>query len=187
VPIDIQEVEIASVIDEVAAELQPLADAKVEIQFLTDIPPDLGLMYTDRGKLKLILKNLVGNAYKYTDEGIIEVRINGDPISIEVQVCDTGQGISGELLPHIFEAFRQGSSGLSRTHGGVGLGLYIVARLLELLGGSITVRSDLGEGSTFCFRLPRSPRARAMPLARPDRRPIDSPDESAYAANPAAR
>jgi signal transduction histidine kinase len=91
------------------------------------------------------------------------------------------------LLPHIFEAFRQGSSGLSRTHGGVGLGLYIVARLLELLGGSITVRSDLGDGSIFCFRLPRSPRSHAMPLVRPERRPIDSVGESAYAATPAAR
>jgi hypothetical protein len=108
------------------------------------------------------LKTLVGNAFKYTDEGVIELHVSADPSWIDFTVSDTGQGISKELLPHIFEAFRQGSTGLSRTHGGVGLGLYIVVRLLELLGGTISVSSEVGEGSLFQFRIPRTARARTM-------------------------
>jgi signal transduction histidine kinase len=165
VPIDIQEVDVAEVVAEVGSELQPLADEKLGIQFVADVGRDLGEIHTDRGKLKLILKNLVGNAYKYSDEGPIAVQVTGSPHWIDFEVSDCGPGISPELRPHIFEAFRQGSSGLSRTHGGVGLGLYIVVRLLELLGGSITVSTELGEGSVFHFRVPRSPRARAAQQA----------------------
>lgn len=187
VPIDIQEVDVAEVVYEVANELQPLADEKLGLQFVPDVAPDLGEVHTDRAKLKLILKNLIGNAYKYSDEGVIEVRVSGSSHWIDVAVSDCGPGIAPELRPHIFEAFRQGSSGLSRTHGGVGLGLYIVVRLLELLGGSITVSSELGEGSRFDFRFPRSPRTRATERATSATVPSQPVPSPRYLSDPARR
>lgn len=154
-PIDWQDIDIADVATEVQSELQPVADGKLSVAFEIAVEPNIGALHTDRGKLKLIIKNLIGNAYKYTDAGSITLSVAGDETSLQFEVADTGVGIPPEVLPHIFEPFRQGSSGLSRTHGGVGLGLYIVSRLLELLGGSITVSSTPGEGTTFRFRLPR--------------------------------
>jgi signal transduction histidine kinase len=183
VPIDLEEVDVPDLVREIIGEAQPLADEKIGIQFSAEVDADLGPVHTDRGKLKLILKNLIGNAFKYSDEGAIEVSVAGDADWIEFAVSDEGPGIPQEQLPLIFEAFRQGSSGLSRTHGGVGLGLYIVARLLELLGGSISVRSAVGEGSTFQFRIPRRPRPRpvARPQAAGDR--LEPPASRAYTVN----
>ena len=112
----------------------------------------------DPEKVKLILRNLVGNAMKFTRAGAIAVTARYDRPArmLAFDVADTGSGISEEDLPHIFGMFRQGTDP-GRSRGGVGLGLYLVKRVVELLGGSISVQSRVGSGSTFHVTLPASP------------------------------
>jgi signal transduction histidine kinase len=102
------------------------------------------------------LSNIVFNAVKYTDRG--EVSVTAKPLEkgrrVAIEVKDTGVGIPEESLPFIFEPFRQVEGSATRSLGGVGLGLAIAKRLIELLHGSIEVESRLGEGTTFCMVLP---------------------------------
>ena len=88
-------------------------------------------------------------------EGGITVAVRGDTRGVELRVSDTGMGIAPEALEMIFEPFRQADESITRSHGGTGLGLHIVKRLLELLGGTVTVESEVGRGSTFRVWVPR--------------------------------
>jgi signal transduction histidine kinase len=109
---------------------------------------------TDRAKLALVVRNLVSNAFKFTAEGKVVVRmlLRGDVLTIEV--VDTGIGISEEHLPLIFDMFRQVDGSMTRRHGGVGLGLYIVKQFVTRLGGTVSVLSTPGRGSRFRVVLP---------------------------------
>ena len=109
----------------------------------------------DSARLQQILINLVSNAVKFTDEGSIHVQLlRLDETQWGISVSDTGTGISKEEIPHIFETFRQVEGTTTRIHGGFGLGLSIVRQLVNLMGGSISVSSELGQGSTFSISLP---------------------------------
>ena len=114
-------------------------------------------VYTDPGKLKIVLKNLIGNAAKFTSQGRISILARTCGEDVEISVTDTGIGIPREALQVIFEPFYQVDSSDSRRYEGSGLGLHIVKRLLTLLGGSVTVESESGHGSTFRVRVPRFP------------------------------
>lgn len=112
----------------------------------------------DAGAVDRIMTNLISNALKFTpDGGRVDVRIGyeagASPMAV-VEVEDTGVGIDQEFLPHLFEAFRQESDGVRRTHEGTGLGLAITRRLAEILGGTISVESEKGVGTCFTVRLP---------------------------------
>jgi CheY-like chemotaxis protein len=109
--------------------------------------------------LRQILWHLVGNAVKFTREGQVEVRASArqadvGQVTVTVEVRDTGVGIAPEQLREIFESFRQLETGLSRSHGGLGLGLAVARKLVELLNGTIHVTSELGQGSSFSVQLP---------------------------------
>ncbi len=139
-----------------------LGELAIEFGALTQRPgtalrwePTNGIVAdTDRRKLRIVVKNLVGNALKFTPHGEVVVRseVRGDRCAIVVR--DTGVGIAAERLPLIFEMFRQGDSSDSRSYSGVGLGLYIVQRVLDQLGGQIAVASAPGRGSTFTVTIP---------------------------------
>ncbi|MBP1690132.1 MAG: adenylate cyclase, partial [Deltaproteobacteria bacterium] len=120
-------------------------------------PAGLETLITDRRKLKMIVKNLVGNALKFTSAGEVEARCVCDDAGAVISVRDTGIGIAPEQLPHIFDMFRQVDSSDRRSYSGAGLGLYIVHRLVNQLGGTIDVDSIPGEGSTFRVTLPAAP------------------------------
>jgi len=121
-----------------------------------DYPVDSVSIQTDGGKLKHILQNLINNAIKFTEQGSVTItaRYISDARAVQFQVKDTGIGIPGEMLPVIFEIFHQVDSSETRTYGGVGIGLYIVKKYTDLLGGEIEVKSALGEGTTFTLTIP---------------------------------
>jgi signal transduction histidine kinase len=111
------------------------------------MPSRVGLLVTDRGKLKTVLRNLVHNALKFTTAG--EVVVSAAPAAggaVAFTVRDTGVGIPEDAMPYVFEMFRQvpGTGG-----GGVGLGLHIVRRFVDALDGTVAVTSTLGVGTTF--------------------------------------
>lgn len=111
-------------------------------------------LMTDGHLLTQILINLVGNAIKFTAKGNISVLVSKQRDNIQIDIKDTGIGISEELMKHLFEPFRQGEVSLSQEQTGTGLGLSITKRIVEKLNGTISVESSLGKGSAFTFSLP---------------------------------
>jgi signal transduction histidine kinase len=145
---------------------------KPGLKFTWDVDPELPHVNTDRLKLMVVLKNLISNAVKFTERGTIALKASAVSGGAEILVVDTGPGIAAEVLPFIFEPFRQGDSSMTRSYGGVGLGLYIVHRLLEMLGGHVSVESKVGQGSTFRVWIPREacpPEGMTQPQTLPPR------------------
>ena len=150
------------------SELQPLADEK-SLQISVDVELDNAVIINDEHRLRQILVNLLSNAIKFTDEGGISLKVSApDDDKIAISVTDTGVGIDADALPHIFESFRQLDQTLQRQRPGTGLGLAIVHSLVEMMGGAITVDSQLGQGSTFCLELPRHVKLRANGTDEPE-------------------
>jgi signal transduction histidine kinase len=154
-PVDLREVRVAELLQEVEAETQEIRE-QTSVASVWKVQKGLPPLCTDPGKLKVVIKNLIGNAVKFTEKGSITVDVHSYGSGIEIDVIDTGVGISADELAVIFEPFRQLESAKTRRFGGTGLGLHIVKRLLELLGGRITVESEVGRGSTFHVRVPTS-------------------------------
>ncbi|MBI1818574.1 MAG: GAF domain-containing protein [Deltaproteobacteria bacterium] len=131
------------------------AHRKLTLQWPADGP--IASLYTDRGKLKMVVRNLVDNAVKFTAVGSVAVTTTGSDAepSITIAVRDTGAGIPLAELPSLFEMFRQGDGTHQGARSGVGLGLYLVRRYTELIGGRVRAESRLAEGSTFYVEIPR--------------------------------
>jgi CheY-like chemotaxis protein len=131
------------------------------------LPPEPLLVEGDPVRLEQVLVNLLTNAAKYTDEGgqveLTAVREEGDAV---VRVRDNGLGIAPDLLPRVFDLFTQADRSHARTHGGLGIGLTLVRRIVELHGGTVLARSEsLGHGSEFTIRLPLSATAADTPAS----------------------
>ena len=127
-----------------------------DVRLVWELRTDLPILSADRGKLRHILENLINNAIKFTDQGTVTIsaRFLASKKAMEFKVTDTGIGIPKELVPSIFERFRQVDASDTKAYGGVGLGLYIAKKYANLLGGTIHVESKLGQGSTFALRIP---------------------------------
>jgi signal transduction histidine kinase len=119
-----------------------------------DYPEDLPLVLADLDRVEQILVNLLGNAIRHTESGAIAISCWQDKEVVWIAVTDTGEGISAEDLPYVFERFWRADKSRSSYSGGTGIGLAIARRLVELQGGRIEVESELGIGSTFRFSLP---------------------------------
>jgi two-component system sensor histidine kinase BarA len=129
---------------------------KKNIDLRGQIPPDVPPLRQDITKLQQILQNLLSNAIKFTPEGgRVSLKAEADAMHVALTVSDTGVGIAPEEQGLIFEKFRQSGNPLTREHAGTGLGLSIVRELSKLLGGEVSLQSELGRGSTFTVRLPR--------------------------------
>ena len=153
ITLDLGEVVVADLIDEIGRELSDQPD-RPHVEVCWFAPADLPRLRSDRVKLKMVLKNLVENALKFTDRGRVALEASARDNGVEFRVSDTGVGIPPEAQAAIFEPFRQIDVGRSRLHGGAGLGLHIVKQLLAVLGGAITLESEVGSGSTFRVWLP---------------------------------
>jgi len=122
---------------------------------LTVVRAEVPLLLGDPERLRQIISNLIANSIKFVKEGgEITVSAEADEEFVNISVADTGEGIPPELMPHIFEKFRQGEESLKHRRGGTGLGLALVKTLVELHDGSVSVISELGEGATFTIRIP---------------------------------
>jgi signal transduction histidine kinase len=118
------------------------------------VNPNLPTIYTDPWKLKAIVKNLIENAVKFTESSEAKVVALASGEGVEIRVEDTGIGIPKDSLSAIFEPFRQFENVSTQRFNGTGLGLHIVKRLLDLVGGQVTVESEVGHGSTFWVLAP---------------------------------
>ena len=139
------------------AEVEPLVEAKPGVKLEYTVSEDVGEADTDPGRLRQIAINLLSNALKFTNQGEVAVRVSKDGASdgesLVIAVSDTGTGIPEDALESIFEEFQQ-VKGSDPQHKGTGLGLPITKGFAELLGGNISVQSQVGKGSTFTVRVP---------------------------------
>ena len=141
-------------LEEISGSIIPLANEKgIDYKVLKNLDTN-SIISTDRGKVVQVLINLLGNAVKYTEVGEVVLKVSMFNEMISFEVIDTGIGISEEEIQVIFEEFRQLNNSSSKRRTGTGLGLAISKKLADILGGSLTVRSELNKGSTFIFSVP---------------------------------
>jgi signal transduction histidine kinase/CheY-like chemotaxis protein len=152
----IEEIDISSLLDEVKSIITPLVGKNGNTLELR-LADQIGSMRTDRTKVKQCLLNVLSNASKFTQDGKLTVgieRLGMDRSMVQITVSDTGIGMSEEQLGRLFQAFSQADASTTKKFGGTGLGLAITRHFCRLLGGDITVTSQVGEGSTFTILLP---------------------------------
>jgi PAS domain S-box-containing protein len=152
-PLRLEDVSLREVTTEVTQQIEPMVRKK-QLEFMIDVSPDCPNIYSDRTKIKQVLLNLLSNAVKFTNKGQVSVSAECAPGGVRIDVVDTGIGIRPSDLQAIWEDFRQVDQSRTREFGGTGLGLSITRKLLERLGGAVTVHSKYGEGSTFSVYLP---------------------------------
>lgn len=143
----------AEIVRAATAVISPQATQK-GLKLEVDVPPDCGTVHTDVDKVRQILVHLGGNAVKFTKRGSIRIAVTCDEGCLRFGVSDTGIGIDSSNIDRLFQPFVQLDAGLTRQHGGTGLGLYISRRLATLVGGRIEVASEAGCGSVFTLVLP---------------------------------
>ncbi len=154
--------EVTSLVDEALAAVRPLADKNANT-LAAQCAPDCGTLYTDAAKLRQALFNVLTNAAKFTTRGAVHLNVTrflrdqAHWVAFEVQ--DTGIGMTPDQVGRIFQPFVQADSSATRKYGGSGLGLAITRHICHLLGGEITVTSELGRGSTFTLQIPAQPGA----------------------------
>jgi signal transduction histidine kinase len=154
IDVEIGTFDVAALVEELRSEADDWR-LRRDLVLEWSVADGLGAIESDRTKLQVVIKNLVVNALKFTDRGSVRVVVAERDGGIEVSVADTGIGIAPDRLESIFDPFWQADTSSTRRHGGVGLGLYIVRRLVEILGGRISVESTLGSGSIFRVWHPR--------------------------------
>lgn len=155
VALSIRSVNIPALLRTTVDTLRPAAAAK-SLEVTLDIDPEVGTLLVDPNRLQQVCWNLLSNAIKFTPQsGRVMVRIFSQAGNLLIQVADSGIGIEPDFLPHVFDHFRQADGSSTRSHGGLGLGLAICRRLVELHGGTINAHSDgAGQGATFTVVLP---------------------------------
>jgi signal transduction histidine kinase/ActR/RegA family two-component response regulator len=169
--LDMHPTKILSTVDAAVESVRPLAEAKgISLSKAFDI--SAGEVLGDRVRLQQVVWNLLSNAIKFTPRGgSVDVRVGRAGDHVEIIVSDTGQGIGSDVLPYVFDRFRQVDSSYARKQGGLGLGLAIVRHLTELHGGRVEARSaGEGLGAMFKVRLPLMAAKRGAPRSQPQAR-----------------
>lgn len=156
--LDLERVDLRSVIEAALEAVRPTAAAK-SLQLVTDLDGAPATVLGAADRLQQVVWNVVMNAVKFTPRhGRVEVRLRRDEMEAELVVADSGEGIAADVLPHVFDRFRQEDSASTRAHTGLGLGLALVRHIVDLHGGAVTAESPgKGKGATFTVRLPLAP------------------------------
>jgi signal transduction histidine kinase/CheY-like chemotaxis protein/CHASE3 domain sensor protein len=180
-----ESVSVERLVKEVQQTFDPIARER-KLGFTVEVAPECPpLIETDAHRLQQVLKNLLSNAFKFTEQGKVDLTIRRAAEGrVALAVSDTGIGMTPEQQHSVFDAFRQADGTISRKYGGTGLGLSISRELARLLGGTITLRSALGQGSTFTVELPVTYDPAAV-VARQDR--PAAPPEEPVASEPMAQ
>ena len=161
---------VAALVEDIIKTIQPLAE-KGGNELVVDCPGDVGSMRADQTRVRQALLNLTSNATKFTERGKVTISVrritDGSGAWITMAVTDTGIGMTPEQTGRLFQEFVQADASTTRKYGGTGLGLAISRRFCQMMGGNITVESEVGRGSTFTIRLPVEVlAAQPIPLAR---------------------
>jgi signal transduction histidine kinase/ActR/RegA family two-component response regulator len=157
VRLNVQPMDVARLVESALDTAMPAAQAKqIRLEAMLEDGRGLIMVSGDAGRLQQVLWNVLSNAVKFTPrEGRIVVALERADGHAQIRVTDSGQGISDDFLPYVFDRFRQADASTTRRHGGLGLGLAIVKQLVELHGGTVAVASEgLGRGATFTVALP---------------------------------
>jgi signal transduction histidine kinase/DNA-binding response OmpR family regulator len=164
----LEDFDVLNLVAGVRNTIEPLAHKKTN-RLVVDCPADIGSMRADQTKVRQALLNLLSNANKFTDHGVVSLKVlredveagNGDGAAVNdhvsritFHVSDTGIGMTPEQMSRLFQAFSQADSSTARKYGGTGLGLAITRQFCEFMGGTVEVQSEPGKGSTFTMRLP---------------------------------
>ena len=155
--VHLEEVHVQAVVNEAIAVVAPAAG---HLALTAELPDPTLTLRTDGDKLRQMLINVIENAVTFTERGRVTVRAFERGADVVFEVQDTGIGIAPENLERVFEPFWQVEQRKTRRFGGTGLGLSTTRRLAKLLGGDVTVESQLGVGSTFRIVLPKEPKQR---------------------------
>ena len=162
----VEAVEVDSLVRDALSTVQPLVEQNGN-SLVVNLEDDLGVMYSDITRIRQCLFNLLSNACKFTENGTVTIDVLRERADegewINFSITDTGIGMSEEQLSKLFEAFSQADSSTTRKFGGTGLGLAITRRLCRMMGGDVSVESELNKGSTFTIRVPVDMRARTIP------------------------
>mgnify|MGYP001189969143 CR=1 FL=1 len=155
--VDLRNVDVAAIVRESVEPLREPAWRESEVSLVLETPSHALPATVDRERLIRVLQNLVRNAVRHTPSGgLVRVAAASADNAVRIEVADTGAGIAPEDLPHVFERFYRGETSRARATGGAGLGLAIAREFIEAMGGSISVASNLGEGTVFTVTLPRT-------------------------------
>jgi signal transduction histidine kinase len=149
----VEPVKVNEVVQRAISTIEPTLNG-AHVRIVREIGSDLPVLNTDREKLGQIVLNLLDNAVKFTERGEVKIVASQQNGSLRLVVSDTGIGIEKEDLNKIFEEFHRGDSSSTENYRGTGLGLAIVKQFVHLLGGDVTVESEVGKGSTFTVNLP---------------------------------
>jgi signal transduction histidine kinase/DNA-binding response OmpR family regulator len=173
----LEEFQFQGLIDEVIPTAQPLFDKKGNKFNYLAKGKDLGLVTSDMTKLRQIIFNLLSNAAKFTEKGEITLDVSRDNNWLLINVSDTGIGMSESQVGRIFQEFTQADESTTRRYGGTGLGLPISRHFCELMGGTISVTSEVGKGSTFSVQLPVAVKPLHDLNINPDYKDITRPND----------
>jgi signal transduction histidine kinase/DNA-binding response OmpR family regulator len=171
---------VAPLIEDVVKTLEPLA-AKKRNRIDVDNGPEIGVVHADQMRVRQILLNVAGNANKFTERGTIGIHASAQQQHgrdwIVIAVTDTGLGMTPDQISKLFQEFSQADASITRQFGGTGLGLAISQRFCQMMGGDISVESELGRGSIFTIRLPRTVKVQQQPVA-PQSDPVQANSQS---------
>ncbi len=181
--LDIKPIAVTAIVKAAIDSVRPAAEAKnIRMEMLID--PAADKLSGDEGRLQQIIWNLLSNSVKFTPSGgTVQVTVSRKDSFTQISIHDTGEGISPEFLPHVFDRFKQADASTTRKHGGLGLGLAITRNLTELHGGTIEAESEgEGRGATFTVRLPTS--AEVSPVRSVESESKDAANEASAISDP---